>query len=206
MAGDGKQVRILDIGCGNGEISLQFLPMASHITLLDNSPEMLDLCRANVPAGDTAKVNYVCSDFHVFEPDILFDLVLCIGVLAHVESVESTFTKLSSFLAPSGVCLVQLTDAGTLLGWGIYLYENWLHRKQAGYALNCLSAGDVMKIAGRHGLYLQRKQAYWTVLSGFGWLPESWIWRFQESALRNSWLARWGTEVFLLFQKNDERK
>ena len=206
MVGDSRRERILDMGCGNGEISLQFLPSASHITLLDKSPEMLDLCRAKVSGSDAAKVNYVCSDLLTFESDVLFDLVLCIGVLAHVDSVESVLAIISHHLAPESVCLIQLTNAGTLLGRGIFFYENWLHRRRAGYALNCLRVREVVDAARQHGLRLQRRHAYWTVVSGFGWLPDSWIWRFQAWNLGNSWLARRGMEVFLLFQKNDERK
>lgn len=206
MVGDLKQSRILDAGCGNGEISLQFIPAAHHITLLDKSPEMLDLCRAEISGGDAAKISYICSDLLMYDFDALFDLVLCLGVLAHVDSVESTLAKLSRFLTSGGICLIQLTDAGSVLGRGVYLYENWLHRKKAGYGLNRLSVRDVVDTAGKYGLRLQDQHAYWTILSGFGWLPDKWIWRFQEWTLRTPRLARWGTEVFLLFQKNNERK
>src|SRR5437867_2018514 len=56
MLPDAVGLRILDIGCGDGRVSLQFLPQAKQVTLLDLSESMLHRARANVPSDRAGKV------------------------------------------------------------------------------------------------------------------------------------------------------
>lgn len=49
---DGKKVRsVLDIGCGDGSLSLPLLSSKTKITLLDFSANMPAIARANIPQG-----------------------------------------------------------------------------------------------------------------------------------------------------------
>ena len=82
LLGDVRNSRILDLGCGDGRISAQFLPAGNHVTMLDLSDGMLERVKNNVPTEYAARVNYVKSDIFAFNPGAVYDVVLCIGVLA----------------------------------------------------------------------------------------------------------------------------
>src|SRR5215469_7895103 len=71
---------ILDIGCGNGAVSLPLLNAQRHLTLLDLSPNMLAIARSRIPAELVANAEYVNGDFLAteFKPHS-FDLVICLG-------------------------------------------------------------------------------------------------------------------------------
>src|ERR1700690_2623109 len=74
---------IMDVGCGDGSVSLPLLSAQSRLTLLDISPNMLSLAKSRVADDLTANVELINADFMAtpFE-DGSFDLIICIGVLA----------------------------------------------------------------------------------------------------------------------------
>ena len=104
--------RVLDIGCGNGAISLPLLPRCSKLTLLDISKNMLDLARRRVPPE---RVN----DIQLIEGEFLgadaqqesFDLILCIGVLAHVDSPAAVIARVAQLAKPGSWVLLEFTEA-----------------------------------------------------------------------------------------------
>src|SRR5208282_2661858 len=86
---------ILDIGCGDGSITLPLLSPQRHLTLLDVSPNMLSLVRSRVPEGLIANVELVNADF-LTTPlgSELYDVVICVGVLAHVRSPRDVIARI----------------------------------------------------------------------------------------------------------------
>src|SRR5947209_17655809 len=54
---------ILDIGCGNGAISLPLLQQNNHLTLLDISSNMISIARSSIPAGWESNVKTINQDF-----------------------------------------------------------------------------------------------------------------------------------------------
>ena len=50
---------ILDIGCGDGSLSLPLLDDRSRLTLLDFSEGMLERARQNIPPGMNTRVEIV---------------------------------------------------------------------------------------------------------------------------------------------------
>src|SRR5580700_3501046 len=78
--------RVLDIGCGDGSLSLPLLPRCKQLTLLDLSSKMLDLARGKIPADRSRDVELINGGFLGSNlPSQSFDLILCVGVLAHVD-------------------------------------------------------------------------------------------------------------------------
>ena len=55
--------RVLDIGCGDGSISLPLLPRCSELTLLDLSSRMLDLARKKIPSDRLNDVDLINGSF-----------------------------------------------------------------------------------------------------------------------------------------------
>ena len=94
---------ILDIGCGNGSISLPLLTPERRLTLLDISSNMLATAREKIPTNLINHVELVNEGFMKasFEPGT-YDLVLCLGVLAHVDSPADVIAKVARILKPAG--------------------------------------------------------------------------------------------------------
>src|SRR5271166_2417475 len=55
--------RVLDIGCGDGSISLPMLPRCNKLTMLDLSSKMLDLVRKKIPFERSNDVELINKGF-----------------------------------------------------------------------------------------------------------------------------------------------
>jgi len=104
--------RVLDIGCGDGSISLPLLTQHNRLTLLDLSSTMLSIARSRVSEKLVDRVDTVNKSFMEvkLEPES-YDLILCLGVLAYVEDLPAFCSKLVSLLAPGGLLIVECTDS-----------------------------------------------------------------------------------------------
>ena len=136
---------ILDVGCGNGAISMPLLQSNNRLTLVDVSTAMISRASANIPVGLADNVELVNEDLMAapLKPHG-YDLILCLGVLAHVDSPAATITRVASLLRPGGTLILEFTDAFHLIG----LLNTLYHRlrsflKPSGYSLNRLSHRDV---------------------------------------------------------------
>ena len=103
--------RILDIGCGDGSISLPLLTKENRLTLLDMSEGMLARARLRIPASQSDRVQIVKGDFMSTRLDgYSYDLIVCIGVLAYIDPVKPFLEKLASLLKPGGKLIIEWTD------------------------------------------------------------------------------------------------
>lgn len=192
--------RLLDIGCGDGSMSLPLLDPGADLTLLDFSAPMLERAKANIPPGLEHQVTTVCGDLHEFSPDRRYTLVLCLGVLAHVRDVGQTLAKIASLLQPGGHCLLQITDTSRWLGRINYTYYGWRSRTRGedGYTLNRLGSDGLITSAEAAGLRLVNRRNYSLAVPVLSRLPDELLLRLERKFL-NSRLSRHGGESLLLF-------
>lgn len=105
-----NQMKILDVGGGNGLDSIQFAKQGHHVDIVDYSQEMLaDVQRRVVQENmqdyiavhlaDVKNISNLFVDSH-------FDLMLCHNVLQYVDDVPALFRSLSKLLKPDGVISV----------------------------------------------------------------------------------------------------
>jgi ubiquinone/menaquinone biosynthesis C-methylase UbiE len=111
FARDLRPVGILDIGCGNGAVSLPFLKPNTRLTLFDRSETMLSVARSRVPAALASQVQTIQGDFMEAELEQAgYDLVICLGVLPYVQDGARFMEKVSSLVKPGGALITDCTD------------------------------------------------------------------------------------------------
>ena len=202
--GEVHDSNILDIGCGDGSISLQFAKPSNRIVLLDLSDKMLELAKKNTPEEVRESVEFVNSSVDEFEPGRQFDVVLVIGVLAHVSSVEGLIRRITQLLKPGGRCVIQSTDNDKLTGkWMNFYYRlrDALRGKRR-HRLNIISGTKVTALAREHGLRQIAGRRYCSPMLGMGNLPNEWLYRYELYTLTNRWISRMGSETVRLYVKD----
>ena len=118
LLGDLHDARVLDLGCGDGSISRSLLAGGNRLTLVDFSAPMLKRARDATPPG--AAVEFVESDLSDYQPSECFDVVMCVGVLAHVPSPPATMQHLGRWCAQAaGVSSRSPTMASRSAGGSI---------------------------------------------------------------------------------------
>lgn len=102
---------ILDIGCGDGSISLPMLAAGNRLTLLDLSQNMLDLARSHAPYDSRPQLVTINGDFMNTDlPANSYDLIICLGVLSYVNLPEPFLEKIHLLLKPGGMVIIECTD------------------------------------------------------------------------------------------------
>lgn len=84
--------RILDVGCGRGDLAARLLASGHEVTALDHAPEAVEIARAaGVPAIE--------SDFLRFE-DTPYDAVIFSRSLHHLQPLRDAVARASALLKP----------------------------------------------------------------------------------------------------------
>ena len=102
---DWKQARVLDLGCAGGFMTEAMHDRGAIVTGLDPASAVIDVARAHAEAHGL-RVSY---DVGVGEDlpydDATFDLVVCVDVLEHVQSVTRVLNEVSRVLRSGGAFL-----------------------------------------------------------------------------------------------------
>ena len=146
--------RVLDIGCGDGSISLPLLQRSKKLTLLDLSTNMLAIARNAIPTERADDVELINSGFLESRLETeSFDLILCIGVLAHVGSPVAVVSEIARIAKPGACIILEFTDSSHFWGVPGILYQKMLDLvRPASYTLNRLNNRYVMQLCGENGL------------------------------------------------------
>ena len=103
---------VLELAAGTGIWTRELLPLASDLTVLDGSPEMLEINRAKVA---DPRVRYICADLFAWEPDREYDLVFFAFWLSHVprELLGPFLDRVRRAVRPGGrVFIVDEPEGG----------------------------------------------------------------------------------------------
>jgi ubiquinone/menaquinone biosynthesis C-methylase UbiE len=107
---------IIDIGCGNGSVSIPFLAPGGELTFFDRSETMLGVARSRVPREFVSQVKTIQGDFMTAPLEAgKYDLVVCLGVLPYVEDGDAFISKLSSLIKPGGGLITDCTNHDHIL-------------------------------------------------------------------------------------------
>lgn len=107
-AGIGHRMRVLDVGCGVGEVSrivADLLGPDGNVVAIDADPSALAFARDHVPSSN---VEFRCSTIEDFSDANSFDAVVGRFILMHLKDPVAGLRKLSSHVRSDGiVCFVE---------------------------------------------------------------------------------------------------
>jgi ubiquinone/menaquinone biosynthesis C-methylase UbiE len=151
-----KCTKMIDIGCGDGSVSLPLLLPDRHLTLLDLSATMLSLARSRVPTDLSRNVDISQCDFLATEFESgSYDVVICMGVLAHVASPADVVQKIAALLKPGGMLILECTDSKHFVRRLFSVHSGLMgFFRPVEYRPNRLTRKEVLGIAEKHGLAL----------------------------------------------------
>lgn len=116
---DFRGKKVLDAGCGSGDIPLLLSSWGGEVDAFDINPVSVDHARIIAEKFENGK----CCTFKqgsVFEPPYSgqYDFVFCLGVLPHVGDPRKAFDTLSKFVRPGGyIYVMSINRTGFFLRW-----------------------------------------------------------------------------------------
>lgn len=131
---------VLDIGCGDGSLSIPLLERSRRLTLVDLSKNMLQLAQSKIPVERASHVEALHGN--IMEkclPAHSFDLILCVGVLAHADSPGLLIAEIARLARPGALVILEFTDSYHPSGLMVRAYQGLLSLiRKPPYALNRL--------------------------------------------------------------------
>lgn len=101
--------KILDVGCGTGQLTAEIADSGALIVGLDNSEEMLRHARQNYPA-----VSFVLADASSFRFAEPFDAIFSNAALHWVKNAESAVESIARALRPGGRFVAEFGGRGNI--------------------------------------------------------------------------------------------
>jgi ubiquinone/menaquinone biosynthesis C-methylase UbiE len=183
---------VLDIGCGDGMVTIPLLSR-NRVTFLDFSTGMLELVRRNSERWEERRT-IISSSLEDFKPDHSFDVVVCLGFLAHVPDWKEALSKIGSLTKSQGIMILQFSDS-----------EKWLTKvhlilTRRNYRLNRLRPASLLAALNSEGFRFVTERRYPSLLPGMGLLPDWLLHRFSRAAMMRNWQGL-ETEVIWMLRK-----
>src|SRR5215468_139564 len=198
--GGASSGRLLDCAAGTGEITCALLKSGrfNHATVVDISSAMLQSAKELLTAQMTeAELEFIQSDVFTFKPsDSRFDLILCLGLIAHTGRLDILLPHLKSMVTPRGRIILQTT---LIDHFGMRIVRALSSRRelvQRGYRISWFSERDIADACSTAGLQILQKRQH-----GLGIPFGDRIWpsaNFQLEKRLQEWSSRHGADAIYL--------
>lgn len=193
-----KNKSLLDLGCGDGSLALQYYKCLSHITFVDLSSFMLSQLKFEI-SKKKADINHpdVCiinEDITKVNIDKKFDIIFAIGVLSYVSSLDEAFKVLKKHLAKDGHIILQYTNHTSP---EVIVKKRLLGIKQPDYVANLTTDKTISKFVEKYEFKLKKRYIY-PETSFRKMLPFNFVSNFKNFVCNKSFLNRLFSEEILL--------
>jgi SAM-dependent methyltransferase len=113
-------MRVLDVGCGGGDVSLiaaELVGPSGFVLGIDRSAEAVMAARRRVEAEKVPQVQFAASEFDEFSADIPFDALIGRFVLMYLSDPAATLRVLARHLKSDGIVAFQEMEMRTARGY-----------------------------------------------------------------------------------------
>jgi ubiquinone/menaquinone biosynthesis C-methylase UbiE len=201
LTGDIKGKNIIDIGCGNGDVSRDFLG-SNKVTFLDISSNMLAEAKNRTENRLIPSATFINSDIYNFKTNSQFDISICMGLLAHVEDISAFALRLKEVTAPNGIIFLQFTAASHPISLFNQLRYKINSNDSYNYSVNLTRTSQIKRMLKRMGFKITRETRYLPISPLFSLFSE----RKKESLVllsyKNKLISLLGSEVILTIVKD----
>lgn len=101
---------IIDIGCGHGRLSCEYIDDFEKVTLADPSGKLLQIAKQNC---DDKKINFIKSSVETIADKVRlesYDVALFVRVLHHIDDPDSAFKIINKVLKRKGYLIVEFAN------------------------------------------------------------------------------------------------
>jgi len=181
-------LRLLDIGCGPGTITVDLADRVAPgtVTAVEPTNDALDLARAEARARNVPNVSFLTSDVHALDiPDDSFDVVHAHQVLQHLADPVQALREMRRVCVPNGVVAARDGDyAGFIWFPQLPALDRWLDLYQRAARAN---GGE--PDAGRRLLS-------WARAAGFKDITATGsMWCYATAETREWWGGMWADRI-----------
>jgi ubiquinone/menaquinone biosynthesis C-methylase UbiE len=104
--------RILEVGCGNGYLSLELARVGHEVIGIDLSPGIIEVAQrtkeAHPHSPGFGSLRYICTDVNTYQTsDASFDAVIFNRALHHMSDLSQTMAKVKRLLKQGGRIICQ---------------------------------------------------------------------------------------------------
>lgn len=110
--------RVLDLGCGAGNISIALAERGYEVLGVDGAPEMIRAARAEAQRREVRLVEFREADVtRLSLKHSSFDAIVCSSVIEYVPDDAGLVVEMCALLRSGGRLVISVPHAGSLTGW-----------------------------------------------------------------------------------------
>jgi 2-polyprenyl-3-methyl-5-hydroxy-6-metoxy-1,4-benzoquinol methylase len=122
LAGLEAGMRVLDVGCGLGDVTLQAARLVGptgHVTGADSNEDVLTVARQRAKESGLENVTFIQAQIPAIPVDGLVDAIIGRLILMHLRDPAAAVRALSALVRPGGIISFQEVDVayGTSTSW-----------------------------------------------------------------------------------------
>lgn len=192
-----QNLRILDVGCGAGWLSLELARRGHHVSAIDIAEKRVGIAR------QTAKKHGLVIDYKAIPLEDLvvdepFDVIVSYGSLHHFPEVVEAVSKISGLLREDGLLLL-LENSGSLIRDGVNWCRKAVLKRDEESRSPYEDVSTKVLVAAVKERFLIEKETYDLAFSkvlaelfdfGFPWLPSRYLYPFLKMGRLLDRLAR----------------
>lgn len=101
--------KILDLGCGTGELTAQIAESGAQVTGIDSSPSMISSAKSHYPS-----IKFEVADATTFALNETFDAVFTNATLHWIRQQEKALDRIWRHLKPGGTLVLEMGGKGNV--------------------------------------------------------------------------------------------
>lgn len=110
-------MRILNVGCGSGELSFLLAAEGHAVVGIDPVPAYIDLARSMTPPALTERCAFTVHAIETMPLTETFDAIVSSDVLEHIEDDRAAVKRLAALLRPGGSMVISVPALPLLFGY-----------------------------------------------------------------------------------------